>query len=309
MLQKKEKTSSLDYPLLVRTLIETSGNDLMCKLSAGLYLVATPIGNLGDISLRALATLANADVIFCEDTRTSGVLLHAYGMKKTTLSYHDHNDDARRPEMIERMKRGEAVALISDAGMPVIADPGFKIVRNCRLEGIDVTVIPGPNAAVAALAGSGLASDQFHFYGFLPPKTVARQKEILSLKHSQATLVFYESPQRLVDCLNDLRDGLGASRQGAVARELTKLYEEMRRGTLGELADYYAAHPTRGEIVLIIEGKGEESEAVNLEQLLANRLQTLSLRDAVKEVAELTGVHKNEVYAKALMMTAKEIKS
>ena len=215
---KKEKISSPDYPSLGRMLVEASGNGGVCKLSPGLYIVATPIGNLGDITLRALLTLAQADAIACEDTRNSGILLKAFGIAKPTFSYHDHNEDARRPEIIQRIAKGEVIALISDAGMPLIADPGFKLARDCRAAGLDVFVMPGANAAVTALAGCGLPSDRFLFVGFLPPKSAARKKEIAALKAVAATLVFYEAPQRLAGKSADLAETLGAERPVAVAR-------------------------------------------------------------------------------------------
>ncbi|MDD3370571.1 MAG: 16S rRNA (cytidine(1402)-2'-O)-methyltransferase [Alphaproteobacteria bacterium] len=287
-------------------IVEASGKDGSCKLSAGLYVVATPIGNLGDISLRALTVLACADAIACEDTRTSGVLLQAFGIKKPTLSYHDHNADERRPDLMQRIARGEALALISDAGMPAIADPGFKLVRDCREAGYAVTVVPGANAAITALASSGLPTDQFLFAGFLPPKSAARKKEAASYKAGEATLVFYEAPQRLADTLADLSEVLGAKRPAAVARELTKFFEEIKRGTLSELADYYKDHSVKGEIVLLI-GKAEETVEIDLDGLLAARLEKLSVRDAVAEVAEMTGASKKDVYARALkLQSAKE---
>jgi len=298
---KKEKSSSPDYPLLGRNLVEASGNDDACKPSPGLYLVATPIGHLGDITLRALMVLAHADAIACEDTRTSGVLLQAFGIKRPTLSYHDHNADTRRPEILTRIAQGDVIALISDAGMPAIADPGFKLVRACREAGLSVTVIPGANAAVTAMAGSGLPTDQFYFAGFLPPKTVARKKEISTLKNIAATLVFYEAPQRLSDSLRDLAETLGSSRPAVVARELTKFYEETRRGSLGELAAHYAAHDIKGEVVLLV-GKGDDDVVYDIDALLTERLQQLSVRDAVAEVADLTGKKKNEIYARALAL-------
>ncbi|MDR3450442.1 MAG: 16S rRNA (cytidine(1402)-2'-O)-methyltransferase [Alphaproteobacteria bacterium] len=302
---KKQKSSSPDYPSLGKSIVKASGNDAACKLKAGLYIVATPIGHLGDITLRGLATLANADAIACEDTRTSGVLLAAFGIKKPTFSYHDHNADAKRPEILDRIAAGEAIALISDAGMPVIADPGFKLVRDCRDMGYAVTVIPGANAALVAMAGSGLPTDQFYFAGFLPPKSAARQKEIGALRHTAATLIFYEAPQRLAACLADMVEMMGADRPAVVARELTKLFEETRRGTLGELAAHYAANEVKGEIVILI-GRGAQKEIVlDIDALLAERLQHTTLRDAVAEVAEMSGRKKTEVYSRALMLAPK----
>ena len=306
-LSKKEKISSPDYPLLGKKFVEASGNGQACKLPPGLYIVATPIGNLGDISLRALATLARADAIACEDTRNSGILLKAFGIAKPAFSYHDHNEDARRPEIMQRIAKGEAIALISDAGMPLIADPGFKLARDCRAAGLDVFVIPGANAAVTALAGCGLPPDRFLFAGFLPPKSVARKKEIAALKTVAATLVFYEAPQRLAASLADLAETLGAERPAAVARELTKFYEETKRGTLAELALHYEKNEARGEIVIIV-GEGEAVGTVDIDALLKERLKELSVRDAVAEVAALTGAKKNEVYARALALSTAQKK-
>ena len=288
-------------------MVEASGNEAVCKLSAGLYIVATPIGNLGDITLRALTVLMQADAIACEDTRNSGIMLKAFGIKKPTFSYHDHNEDGRRPEILRRIAAGEAIALISDAGMPLIADPGFRLVRDCREAGYEVVVIPGANAAVTAMAGCGLPTDRFLFAGFLPPKKAARQKEILALKSLGATLVFYEAPQRLGASLADLTEVLGGSRPAAVARELTKFYEETRRGTLADLADYYDKNEARGEIVIIVGADEEEGvDEVDIDTLLATRLKELSVRDAVAEVAAMTGGKKNEIYARALALTPKK---
>jgi len=302
MSSKKENFSSPDYPLLGRKLLEASENDVACKPLPGLYIVATPIGNLGDISLRALVILAHADMIACEDTRNSGVLLNAFGIKKPTFSFHDHNEQSRTADILRRLAAGEVIALISDAGMPVIADPGFKLVRACREAGTPVTVIPGANAAVTAMAGSGLPTDQFYFVGFLPPKSVARKKEILSFKQSAATLIFYEAPQRLAESLADMAEILGSDRPAVVARELTKFYEEMRFGTLRELAAHYTVHEARGEIVILVSKSDDEEKTVDIDVLLRERLQKLSVRDAVAEVAEMTGEKKKEIYARALVL-------
>ncbi|MDE1900095.1 MAG: 16S rRNA (cytidine(1402)-2'-O)-methyltransferase [Alphaproteobacteria bacterium] len=298
----EKKVSSPDYPLLGRKVLEASGNDAGCKLSHGLYIVATPIGHMGDITLRALTVLAQADVIACEDTRTSGVLLHAFGIRKPTLSCHDHNEDARVVDMTRRIRDGEAVALISDAGMPAIADPGFKIVRACRDAGLPVTVIPGANAALTALAGSGLPTDRFLFAGFLPPKSAARRTELAALKTAEATLMFYESPARLAPGLADMAEILGAARQAVVARELTKFYEETRRGTLGELAAFYAENSVKGEVVILVERGGGESVPADIDALLRARLGAMSVRDAVAEVAAMTGIAKKQIYARALAL-------
>ncbi len=270
--------------------------------------MATPIGHRGDITLRALVTLSSADVIACEDTRNSGALLAHYGIKKKQLiSYHDHNADGRRPEILKHIAEGASVALISDAGMPLIADPGYKLVRDCRDAGYDVVVIPGANAAITALAGSGLPTDHFYFAGFLPPKSTARQKAIAALQAAPATLVFYESPQRLADTMQDLAKVLGGARLAAVARELTKLYEETRRGTLQELADFYEDADVKGEIVIIVAPPdADAAPAHDLDALLKQHMAELSLRDAVAAVCALTNIKKSEVYARALKLSGKE---
>jgi 16S rRNA (cytidine1402-2'-O)-methyltransferase len=302
---EKKRTSSPDYPRLAREVAERSGD--MPPSKPGLYVVATPIGHLGDITLRALVTLMQADVVTCEDTRVSGALLAKYGIKKPLLPYHDHNAASAGPKILEKIASGAAVALISDAGMPLISDPGYRLVSACREAGYPVTVIPGANAALTALAGSGLPTDAFHFTGFLPAKSAARQKAIAGLKMVLGTLVFYEAPQRLAAMLDDLAKGLGKERPAAVARELTKLFEETRRGTLGELADFYRDHEVKGEITVLV-GPAQESRAenaANIDELLKQALHTESLRDAAAAVSEMTGVKKSDVYARALKLKGK----
>jgi 16S rRNA (cytidine1402-2'-O)-methyltransferase len=274
-------------------------------LPAGLYVVATPIGHLGDISLRALATLAAAETIACEDTRPSGAMLAKYGIKKPLIAYHDHNAAKQRPHILRRVAGGEAVALISDAGMPLIADPGYKLVRACHEAGLAVTVIPGASAAITALAGSGLPTDRFFFAGFLPPKSAARKKAIASLRDIPATLIFYEAPQRLASSLADLAAGLGKTREAVVARELTKLFEESRHGALEELAAFYEEREVKGEITLVVAPPEESADAaVDLDALLKKHMKDMSLRDAVAAVAALTGIKKGAVYARALAMVS-----
>ncbi len=303
MPKKKEKNASPDYPQMTRNLLEASLNAEVCKLPAGLYLVPTPLGHLGDITLRALMTLAQADVIACEDTRTSGVLLHAFGISTPTLAYHEHNEDGAGAALIARMEQGQAVALISDAGTPGIADPGFRLVRACRAAGHAVTVLPGACAVITALAGSGLPTDCFLFAGFLPPKSAARQTKLTPLRRVEATLIFYESPARLAASLTDMKEILGPDRPAVVTREISKLFEETRQGTLAALAQHYAQTETKGEIVILVGGRAEE-DPIDLDALLIARLSQLSLRDAVAEVAALTGLPKKEVYARALDLSA-----
>jgi len=301
---ERKKNTSLDYPLLVRNLLEASGDAAICKLPAGLYVVATPIGHLGDITLRALTTLLNADVVACEDSRVSGGMLAKYGLKKTLLPYHDHNTEEAGAKILSLISEGNAVALISDAGMPLISDPGYRLVRDCRSRSILVTVIPGANAAVTALAGAGLPTDSFHFAGFLSPKKSARQKEITSFKTVPGTLTFYEAPPRLADTLADLAEIFGGDREAVIARELTKLFEEMRHGTLAELHAHYAASDVKGEIVILV-GPSKESEdaEIDIDTLIVEALQTQSLRDAVAIVTEMSGAKKTDVYARALKIT------
>lgn len=298
----------MDYPLLARGFLEASGNAAACKLSAGLFIVATPIGHLGDITLRALITLAHADCIACEDTRVSGGMLAKYGIKKPLLPYHDHNAAAAGAKILEHVQQGESVALISDAGMPLISDPGFQLVKECHARGFTVTVIPGANAALTALAGSTMPTDQFHFAGFLPPKTAARQKAIATLAAIPGTIILYEAPQRLADSLQDIAKILGIGRRVAVARELTKLFEETKSGTCGALAEFYAAHDVKGEIVLLIAPATDvpQHSQADIVAMLRDALKTHTLRDAVNNVSILTATKKSDVYALALQLTGKD---
>lgn len=257
-----------------------------------------------------MSVLANADIIACEDTRTSGTLLKAFGIKTKTISYHDHNSDLRRPEIIAKLRQGQSVALISDAGMPCISDPGYKLVRDCRASGLPVTVIPGASASLSALALSGLPTDSFLFEGFLPSKSTARKKRIETLRagffaKAYSTIVFYESPQRVKETLKDLLECLGADCDAVLARELTKLFEEVKSGTLEELAEYYAEKPIKGEVVILVSMKDTKDAAFSesdIRKLLKERLKILSVKDAVKEISEISGLSKKEVYAMALRL-------
>ena len=280
------------------------------SLAAGLHLVATPIGNLGDMSPRALDVLRAADAIACEDTRVTGGLLAKLGVRRAgdvpLVPYHEHNAEEARPRLMARLAAGEAVALVSDAGMPAISDPGYKLVRACIDAGIAVTGVPGANAALLALVLSGLPTDRFLFEGFLPAKSGARTKILQSLAPVPATLIFYESGPRLADSLADMATVLGA-REAAVARELTKLFEEVRRGTLADLAASYSNDGApKGEIVVVVapppEVGAETTDSV--EDMLTAALATLSVRDAAETVAKASGRPKREVYALALAMSA-----
>ena len=271
----------------------------------GLYLVATPIGNLGDISLRALETLAGADVIACEDTRVTRKLTERYGIATPLMAYHEHNAAEALPKIVARLAEGQAVALVSDAGTPLISDPGYRLVRATVEAGHAVTALPGASAVLAALSLAGLPTDRFFFEGFLPPKQGARQKRIAELAAIPATLVLFESGPRLGASLADLAAGLGA-RAASVCRELTKLHEEIRRGDLASLASDYAdgqeiQAETRGEIVIVIAPPPERETAdTDIDDMLRNALTRVSVKDAVGEVALATGRARRDVYQRAL---------
>ncbi len=265
--------------------------------------MATPIGNLADISLRALDLLSKADVIACEDTRVTRRLLSAHGLRAQLTTYHEHNAERVRPRLIEQMKCGKAVALVADAGTPLISDPGYKLVEEAAAAGLAVTAVPGASAALAALLVSGLPSDRFFFAGFLPAKAAARRKALAELAPVPATLIVFESARRLAAALADMATVLGP-RPGAVARELTKLHEEVRRETLDALAAHYqAAGPPRGEVVIVIGPPAEKSTEIDSDDLDARLRQALagtSLRDAVAAVTAATGLPRQRVYARAL---------
>ncbi len=275
-------------------------------LPPGLYLVATPIGNLADITLRALHVLSHCDVIYCEDTRVSARLMQHYGIGAPLKAFHDHNEEGEIPRVIARIAKGARVAVISDAGTPLISDPGFKLVRACAAEGVAVTSLPGPSALLAGLASSGLPTDQFTFAGFLPPKQAARRARLAELLAVPGTLVFFEAPQRLSDTLADMVHVLG-ERAGAVGRELTKLHEELTRGTLAEIADHFAGRDVKGEVV-ILAGPASRQEASESEiaDALKSALQSMRLKDAAAAVADALGVQKSRVYALGLKIKDRE---
>ncbi len=268
----------------------------------GLYLVATPIGNLGDISARALDVLAHADVVACEDTRVTAKLFSLLGISAPLTPYHEHNADKVRPHLIERLKNGEMIALVSDAGTPLVNDPGYRLVQDCVNEGIYVTAVPGASAVLTALQLSGLPCHRFLFSGFLPVRTAARQKELAELAAVPATLIFYEAPQRIEETLADARAVLG-DRKAALARELTKKFEQTIRGTLSELMSYYKENgPLKGEFVLLIAppDKNEKPDMDSLTASLREALKTMSLKDAVARTAVATGLNKKQIYELAL---------
>lgn len=274
--------------------------DLFARpLPPGLHLVATPIGNLGDITPRALVTLAQADRVYCEDTRVSRPMLARFSVNRQLSSYHEHNAEAARRDIIARIEQGGTVALISDAGMPAISDPGFKLARDVIAAGGEVYTVPGPCALTAALTISGLPTDRFFFAGFLPQKTTARRTRIEALASVSGTLLFYESPHRVTAALEDLADVLG-ERPAALARELTKKFEEVRRGTLSELATWSAETPPRGEIVIVVAPPTEpDTSEIDDDAILAALREVLpDMRPAAaaKSISQKLGVPRPRVY-------------
>ena len=272
-------------------------------LKNGLYIVATPIGNLNDITLRALDVLKNADVIACEDTRVSKKLFTLLGIStdKKFICYEDHREDKVASKIVEMIESGLSVALISDAGSPLISDPGYKLVKLCRAQNLSVTTIPGASAVISALQISGLPTNRFMFAGFIPNKQKARADLFSELKNINATLVFYETAPRLTDTLNAMSEPF-EGREIAVAREITKIYEECRTGTAQELCTYYKETPPKGEIVLMIAPPNANDTQVDIASELQKRLKTMSVKDAVQEVSLLSGAKKSDVYDLALRL-------
>jgi 16S rRNA (cytidine1402-2'-O)-methyltransferase len=270
---------------------------------ATLYIVATPIGNLGDITLRALEVLKAVEIIACEDTRVSGTLLKHYGIKTKTMSYHDHNADDVRPKIVALLASGKSVALISDAGTPLISDPGYKLVRACREAGIKVSPLPGASSVMAALTVSGLPTDSFMFIGFLPTTTKAREALLQPLRPLKASLVVFSTGSKLGDDLRTLHAALG-ERDVALTRELTKMYEEVVQHPITALITRIETHGApKGEMVLVVGGSAGEAPAIqDIDALLKERLQHLSVKEAVAEVAALMGLPRNQVYAQALAL-------
>jgi len=271
------------------------------RLAPGLYVVATPIGNLRDVTLRALETLAAADRIACEDTRVTRVLLDRYAIRAPLLSYNDHNAAERRPRLLELLAEGRAVVLVSDAGTPLVSDPGYKLVAEATAAGHPVVPIPGASALLAALVASGLPSDAFLFAGFLSPKSEARRHRLEELARVPATLIFYESPHRLAETLADLAAVLGPTRPAVVARELTKHFEEVVRAPLGPLARDFESRPVKGEIVVLVgPPEAEAASEVDVDALLRAALARQAPGRAVAEVARLTGADRKKLYARAM---------
>lgn len=272
-----------------------------------LYVVATPIGNLGDITLRAIEVLKSVDKIVAEDTRHAAPLLKHFAINKTSVSMHEFNERERLKAVVEALKLGESIALISDAGTPLISDPGFRLVREARENGIQVVPIPGPCAAITALSAAGLPSDRFFFEGFLPAKPEACRNRLTALIQETPTLIFYEAPHRLLSTLEALIDVFGENRRCVVARELTKVYESIIDGTVKELLSWYQENPTKvkGEIVILVEGAEEqmvETATVNPDTVLKILLEELPVKQAAALASKITGERKNVLYEKALKM-------
>jgi 16S rRNA (cytidine1402-2'-O)-methyltransferase len=275
-------------------------------MSGTLYIVATPIGNLEDITHRALRVLGEVDLIGCEDTRHTRKLLAHYGIKTRTISYHEHNERERAAELLQWLKEGSNVAIVSDAGTPAISDPGFRVVQLAIENDIRVVPVPGPSAVVAALIASGLPTDEFFFAGFLPARSSARRVRLEELRSIPATLVFYEAPHRLAATLKDLHDVLG-ERKAVTARELTKIHEEIRHGSLSELSEHFASEKPRGEMVLIVDRQALPGEAIVEDQVmrisgLVARFEDEGLdhRAALKKAARQLGLSRSEVYRRLI---------
>lgn len=274
-------------------------------LDTGLYIVATPIGNLGDITLRALETLAAADVIACEDKRVSAKLLNHFSIRSQLTSYHEHNADKAGAELLAALGEGQPVALISDAGTPLISDPGYRLVTQARQAGHPVYPIPGASSVMAALSAGGLPTDRFFFEGFLPAKAAARAKRLQELAAVPATLVLFESPNRLNAALAAISETVGADRQIRICRELTKLHEEIAAGSAGELAMEWSTRQVKGEIVILIEPAPPRDDQVDPEEVLADLLKTMSVSRAASEAVTLTGLPKREMYQLALKLESR----
>jgi 16S rRNA (cytidine1402-2'-O)-methyltransferase len=277
--------------------------------SPTLYVVATPIGNLADMTARATELLARVAVIACEDTRTSQVLLQHYGIATPTVSFHEHNRAERLPELLARLTQGESIALISDAGTPLISDPGAELVNAVWAAGFTVTPIPGASAAITALSAAGLPSDGFFFAGFLPTKPAARQARLALLRALPVTSILYEAPHRIAATLEELSLALG-EREAVIARELTKRFETFYRGSLASLAETFAANPVKGEIVLLIAPALSDAAPMTddalIDQLLSEALTRLPKSAAAAEIAKATGLPREEIYARALAQPRKK---
>lgn len=275
-------------------------------MSAHLYVVATPIGHLDDLSARAIQTLKDVDLIAAEDTRHAARLLSAYNITTSVTACHDHNENHKIHDIIHKIKQGQSVALISDAGTPLISDPGFKLVRAAHEADVRVIPVPGACAAIAALSAAGLPSDRFSFEGFLPAKAHARQQRLKSLSLETQTLIFYEAPHRIIECLEDMNSIFGANRVITLAREITKTFETIKKSTLVELLNFVQNDPNqqKGEIVLVVAGAPEQADQdqQKVDDLLQRLLQDLPVKTASQLAADLTGLKKNELYQRALAL-------
>jgi 16S rRNA (cytidine1402-2'-O)-methyltransferase len=276
----------------------------------GLHLVATPIGNLGDLSGRAVSVLKGVDAIACEDTRVTGKLTHAFGIATPLVSYHEHNADRMRPKLLARLRDGERIALVSDAGTPLVSDPGYKLVREAAESGLSVYPIPGPSAALAALIVSGLPTDRFFFQGFLPAKSGARRSGLAEIAAIPSTLIIFEAARRLGPTLAEIAEVLG-DRDAAVGRELTKLHEEVQRGPLSRLSAHYEASPGKGEAVIVIAPPGAEvvdeaRAATDIENRLRELLTNHGVKEAAAVVAAEFGIARRDAYARALALRGAE---
>jgi 16S rRNA (cytidine1402-2'-O)-methyltransferase len=272
-------------------------------LAPGLYVTATPIGHLGDVTLRALATMAAVDILLCEDTRTTGRLLERYGIRTRLMAYHEHNAAKVRPAILRALGEGQAIALVSDAGMPLVSDPGYRLVADCVAHEIPVTAIPGASAVLTALALSGLPTDRFAFLGFLPAKSGERKKLLTEFMNVKSTLIAFESPHRIIDALADVAIVLN-NRRVAVARELTKLHEEILRGTASEVQEILNARPSvKGEITLVIappEQNTEQASDEDIEAAIDEALQTMPAAKAAAEIAKRFDLAKKDIYSRIL---------
>ena len=277
-----------------------------CKQAIGLYLVATPIGNLQDITLRALTTLKNADIIACEDTRVTSQLLKHFGIHTTLICYNDFSTPQDRSKLIGLLAEGKSVALVSDAGTPLISDPGYKLVKEVSTHNYPIYPIPGPCAAISALTLSALPCDQFYFVGFLPSKSQTRRNHLAPFKGIETSFIFYESPLRLTKTLHDLLEVFG-DKPCAIGRELTKRYEQIKRGTVSSLIEYYEAHPPKGECIIVFSNQGgTQISADAVDQMITDALGKLSAKDAAATVSQLTGLPKKDIYQRILTLLPKQ---
>jgi 16S rRNA (cytidine1402-2'-O)-methyltransferase len=273
------------------------------NLAPGLYVTATPIGHLGDVTLRALATMAAADILLCEDTRTTAKLLERYGIRTRLMAYHEHNAAKVRPAIMRALGEGQAIALVSDAGMPLVSDPGYRLVADCVANAIPVTAIPGASAVLTALALSGLPTDRFSFLGFLPTKTVERKKLLTEFMNVKSTLIVFESPHRIVDALADVANVLN-NRRVAVSRELTKLHEEILRGTALEVQEILGSRPSvKGEITLVIappEQNAVQASDEDIESAIDGALKSMPAAKAAADIAKRFDLAKKDIYSRIL---------